>query len=146
MSKYFTSFYNSIRIIYANDQYVFDITGKHYTEKDWQGLSLDLLKRIGEPLVRSIGNNILDFNYTSFDISKVYDDTGNSISSFKYIYTGHKIEYNNQNLHAYYKYTFKKEGRSYVLFSIEAMPGDPKNEGTTHGNEKVEFLQNTNLK
>jgi hypothetical protein len=146
LSKYVTSFYKQNDIIYAEDNIVFAITGKHYKEDDWKGMPLEELKKIGEPLMQSLSLYKKAYFYNSFDISKIYDDSGNSDNSlrFKHVYVHHNYNISEKNYIPYKKYIFKKEGNAYVLFSISLIIEDPKEE-LKFGNEKVEFIKSVNL-
>lgn len=145
LSKYYTSLYNPANTIYANDGLVAAVTGRNYTEKDWQDLSLEELKRKLEPLVQSIAVNSVAFNYTSFEVSKVYGDSSGSSPSlyFKYIYIKFPCQDDSRTVNLYKEYTFKKEGDKYILFAIDDMPSNTKE--LTYKNETVEFVRNIKL-
>jgi hypothetical protein len=148
LSEYYTSLYNPANTIYANDRLVrlvTAVTGRNYTEKDWQGLSLEELRSKLEPLVQSIAVNSVAFNYTSFEVSKVYGDSSGSSPSlyFKYIYIKFPCQDDSRTVNLYKEYTFKKEGDKYILFAIDDMPSNTKE--LTYKNETVEFVRNIKL-
>lgn len=147
LSSYVTSFYKKEYNIYAQDEYVYAITGKHYSEKDWIGLSLDELKKIGEPLSKSVLLNIKNFDYSAFEISKVFEDNTDDSSSFhfSYVFVKHPIQMGNETKDIYIKYAFKKENNKYVLFSIDNILLK-EDEKLTYANENVKFEQKINLK
>lgn len=143
LSKYFPSFYRDI--IYTNQNFVNAITGKDYTEKDWLGMSFEEIKKIGEPLSQSLALNVLDYNYKSCEISKVYDGSkSSSLPQMKYVFVRRDIQMDGTNVPLYKKYTFINDGKSYVLSSFEKVYV-PKGQELTFGNEKVDFVQNINL-
>lgn len=146
LSKYITSFYDGNNIIYANDHFLFPITGKHYEEKDWKGLSLEELKKIAEPLIVTINLNSIGYFYNSYDISKIYDDNNNSDTSmhYKHLYIKHTQQSGNTNYTFYKQYTFKREENNYALFSIRNLI-ENYNKELTYGKEKVEFNENVSL-
>jgi hypothetical protein len=146
LSKYFPSFYIQGNIIYTNNGLVKVITGKDYTEKDWLGMSFEEIKKIGEPLSQSIAVNVLSYNYKSCGISKVYEDTKSGSSlQMKSVFVRRDIQMiDGTNAPLYKKYTFIKDGKSYVLLSFENASVS-KGQELTHGNEKVDFVQNINL-
>lgn len=145
LSKYFPSLYTQGNIIYANKDIVNAITGKDYSEKDWLGMSFEEIKKIGEPLSQSIAANVVSFNYKSCGISKVYEDTksGSSLQR-KYVFVRRDVQIDGTDAPLYKKYTFIKDGKSYVLLSFENVSVS-KSQELTYGNEKVDFVQNINL-
>lgn len=145
ISEYFTSFFIVGNIIYAEDGFISAISGKEYSEKDWAGMSLDELKKIGEPLVRSLNVNKPGYNYKSCEISKVYD--GSKSSTFpqqKYIYVKRAAQTDNLTIPIYKKYTFMEYNKSFVLFAFETV-GPIKGKELAHGNERVIFTRNINF-
>lgn len=125
--KYYSIYYpNMFRPqlnIYANESLVKSINGNQLTEEQYNKLSLDNLKKIGDPLLKSLNLSTFRYSYSVIQLSKVYSITSNSKDSlsFKYIYVK-KTGYTNKNdLSLYRKYTFAKVNRHYVLFSIEDM-------------------------
>lgn len=157
LSKYFPSFYIQGNNIYAEEGLVKAITGKDYTEKDWAGMSLEEIKKIGEPLSQSIAINAISFNYKSCGISKVYEDSNSGSSpKMKYVFVRRDVQFDSTNLNipldkkytfnepSYRKYTFMKDGKSYVLTSFEVVSVS-KSQELTYGNEKVDFDQTINL-
>jgi hypothetical protein len=121
------------------------VTGRNYTEKDWQSLSLEELRDKLDSLVQSIAVNSAAFSYTSFEVSKVYDDISGSSPSlyFKYIYIRFPCQVDSRTVNLYKKYTFKKEGNSYILFAIDYMPSNTKE--VAYKNETVQFVRNIKL-
>lgn len=152
LSKYFPSFYIQGNNIYAEEGLVKAITGKDYTEKDWAGMSLEEIKKIGEPLSQSIAINVISFNYKSCRISKVYEDSNSSSSlKVKYVFVRRDVQFDSPldkkytfNEPSYRKYTFMKDGKSYVLTSFKVVSVS-KGQELTYGNEKVDFNQIINL-
>lgn len=145
LSNYFPSFYN--QSMYAQDGFVYAITGKHYSEKDWAGLSMDELKKVGEPLYKSLLINVAGLNYSSFEVSKVFDDNSGS-QHFKYVFVKYTINFDNVTRPLYKKYTFIKVDNKYVLFSIEGITLNNlnKNKELQYANENVKFEKKVNLK
>lgn len=146
LSKYFTSFYIQGNNIYAETGLVKAITGKDYTEKDWANMSLEEIKKIGEPLSQSIAVNTSNYNYKSCSISKVYEDSKSGSSlQMKSVFVRRDIQLiDGKNVPLYKKYTFIKEGKSYGLFSL-INASISKGQELTRGNEKVDFDQTINL-
>lgn len=144
LSKYLSSFYDQSYNIYAQDGFVNAIAGKHYSEKDWTGLSLNELQKIGEPLSKSLSLHTGVFNYSSYELSKVYDDNSNP-PQFKYIFVKYTTSFADYKTDLYKRYRFIKEDDKYVLFSAGYM-NPAKNEELTYDNEKVKFEKVINLK
>lgn len=90
--------------------------------------------------------HMLGYIYTSYDISKIYDDNSSSDISmhYKHLFIRHTFQWENKNYTSYKQYTFKREENAYVLFSIRGLYLD-FNKELTYGREKVEFSQNINL-
>lgn len=144
LSKYIPSFYKSGNIIYAENKFVSLIAGREYLEEDWKGMSLEEMKKIGEPLRQSLVLNMIDYNYKTSEISKVYEDNNSdNAAQFKHIFVKHILQIDNQSKPSYKQYTFKKEGSSYVLFSIRLVQAN--DEELSYNNNAVEFIKNINL-
>lgn len=146
LSSYVPNFYKQSYNIYAQDRFVYSYTGKHYSEKDWTGLTLNQLKKIGERLSKSVFAFSGAFNYSSFEISNVFEDNSNSNPSlhFKYIFVKYLINIDSVTVPLYKKYAFKKENGNFVLFSIEYIQA-VKNQELEYANEEVKFVQKINL-
>lgn len=138
-SKYITSFYKPELIIYA-DGFIKDYPGKPFEENKLIGKSLDEIKKIGEPLFQMQSLQHPVYFYTSYEVSKVFDDNTNSDKSmhYKHIFMRYIIPFDNDKYPGYKQYTFKREGNDYVLFAIRNLIID-RNKELTYGNEKVEF-------
>lgn len=141
LSKYFKSFYNPELIMYA---YTLGLGAP--VEKDWKGMPLDEIKKIGEPLILALSGHSRMYFYTSFDVSKVFDDNSSSNTSlhYKHIFIRYILPFDNEDFTGYKRYIFKREGDDYVLFSIRSQLVEPGEE-LTYGEEKVEFPKNIKL-
>lgn len=144
LTKYFSSLFVNGNVIYANNL-ASSIAGRSYTENDLKGMSLDELKKFGEPLKQSLDLNTSAYNYKSCEISKVYDDNKSSGSPhLKHIFVKRNSQLDDLKAPIYMHYTFIKEGKSYILQSFGNAGVMPKQE-LKYGDQKVEFTQSINL-
>lgn len=140
-TNYFTSFYKLGNIIYAENKLVTFITGKEYVEKDWDGMSLDEIKKIGETLRKSLITTDIGYNCKKIFISKAYEDDALQL---KHIFVKHIAQFNNQEIPFYEQYTFKKEGNLCKLFSTRPIILRDGQE-LKYGAEKIEYVENVDF-
>lgn len=144
LTKYFPSLFVDGNVIYAN-KLASSIAGRSLMESDLKGMSLDELKKVGEPLKQSLDMNTSTFNYKSCEISKVYDDNKSSGSpQLKHIFVKRNNQLDDLKAPIYMHYTFIKEGKSYILQSF-SNAGVMPNKELKFGDENVEFTQSINL-
>ncbi|MCX7903305.1 MAG: hypothetical protein N2486_02230 [Caloramator sp.] len=142
LSDYFQSFYKEGIVVYANDDLVYSVTNKHFSEVDWIELNPKEFEKIAKIIYESSKINTIGYNPIFIKVSKIYDDApvSNQNTQFKHVFVKRVQKSDGKDVEIFYKYNFIKDNDKYILFSIEPLILN-SNESLKFNNTKVEFIK-----